>query len=368
MSALGAGQLRRGRCSLQGQWSTGTATDASDRVIYNTSNGQVWYDADGNSAVRASSSPRCKRRDARRYRHRRGRLNAAVGGQVINGTSGNDSLSGTSSNDTISGLSGNDLLVGNPGADFMRGGDGNDTLISGEGTGTTVADDSAADTLDGKKGWSMTCTTSFKAISSCRTPAASIRSLPGATGRSDQLGESHARRRRRHRSDGTGNGLDNHHQRHRGRHDLRPGRKRQAHHQRRPEHYRCTRRRGQRHHPGTRQRRRLPCRRRGGNDLLMGRGDFSPMSARLMSSFRHKSVFGDQGGLITHFAPASDTLRLDGGSMAALGASGRFSAGDPASRRMARNGAGLVRPGDLQLHNRRAVVRRQWIRRGRGSR
>ncbi len=342
MSALGAtGNFVAGDARFKAN-STGTATDASDRVIYNTSNGQVWYDADGNGAgarqliatlqsgatlvatdivVEGSTPP--------------------SGGQVINGTSGNDSLSGTSGNDTISGLSGNDLLVGNPGADSMRGGDGNDTLISGEGTGTTVADDSAADTLDGGLGDDVYHVVQGDIIladpGGIDTVIAWSNWTLGPGLENLTLGDDAGIA-----SDGTGNELDN-------RiisateggtisglggndtliisggqntisalggegNDTIQGRGSAADHL-----------------VGD-----------AGNDLLMGRGDFSTMSGGAGADvflFDTNPFFGDQGELITDFAPASDTLRLDGGSMAALGASGRFSAGDP---RFATNGTGTA--------------------------
>ena len=79
------------------------AHDATDRVIYNTSTGQLWYDADGSGA--AAALPVATLRDGGSARSRqifrrptsRSTMAAAppAGGQVINGTSGNDTLSGT---------------------------------------------------------------------------------------------------------------------------------------------------------------------------------------------------------------------------------------------------------------------------------
>jgi Ca2+-binding RTX toxin-like protein len=132
--------------------SSGTAHDANDRLIYNTTTRQIFYDADGNGAgaplllATLQSGATLVATDIE-VRGQSGGM-----GQAVTGTPGADTLSGTHGDDTISGLGGNDLLVGNPGADSMRGGDGNDTLVSGEGTGLSMAGDLAADTLDGGLG------------------------------------------------------------------------------------------------------------------------------------------------------------------------------------------------------------------------
>jgi Ca2+-binding RTX toxin-like protein len=58
---------------------------------------------------------------------------AAVAGQVINGTAGNDILNGGAGNDTINGAGGNDVITGNAGDDFITGGVGSDRLTGGLG-------------------------------------------------------------------------------------------------------------------------------------------------------------------------------------------------------------------------------------------
>lgn len=151
MTALGAGNFTAGDARFAAN-ASGTAQDASDRVIYNTSTRQVFYDADGNGAgarqliATLQSGATLVATDIE--------LQGESGGtgQELTGTSGADTLAGTQGDDTIRGLGGNDFLLGNEGADFLQGGDGNDTLIGGESTGINNADDLASDTLDGGLG------------------------------------------------------------------------------------------------------------------------------------------------------------------------------------------------------------------------
>jgi Ca2+-binding RTX toxin-like protein len=133
-------------------WSsgTGTAHDADDRVIHNTSNGQLWYDADGNGAGGAEliatlqGAPSLAATDITIINGSGG----GGGGSVINGTSGADTLTGTAGNDTINGLGGNDMLVGSGGSDFYDGGAQFDTLnFTAASSGVVV--DFAAGTVAG---------------------------------------------------------------------------------------------------------------------------------------------------------------------------------------------------------------------------
>jgi Ca2+-binding RTX toxin-like protein len=117
--------------------STGSAQDASDRIIYNTTTRQVLYDADGSGAGSAVLIATLQT----------GAVLAATdivvegstppaGGQVINGTSGNDSLVGGLGNDTINGLPGHDSIDGGAGNDSLYGGAGFDQFwISAGGAG-----------------------------------------------------------------------------------------------------------------------------------------------------------------------------------------------------------------------------------------
>ncbi len=142
MTELGAlGGLVAGDARFKAN-STGTATDASDRVIFNTSNGQIWYDADGSGAgarmligtlqsgaTLAATDIVVARGD--------------VGPTLILGSEGDDSLSGGDGDDTIDGRGGNDTLRGLEGADSLLGGDGNDLFLADSTEGADVIDGGA---------------------------------------------------------------------------------------------------------------------------------------------------------------------------------------------------------------------------------
>src|SRR5262245_11401915 len=134
MTALGTGNFVAGDARFAAN-STGTAQDASDRIIFNTTTGQVFYDADGNGAGMAQLIATLQT----------GATLVATdvvveggGGQVINGTPGNDSLVGTEGNDAINGLGGNDTIDGRGGNDTLDGGIGDDFIM---GTGRVLGGD-----------------------------------------------------------------------------------------------------------------------------------------------------------------------------------------------------------------------------------
>ena len=104
--------------------------DADDRVVFNTSTKEVFYDPDG-SGAQASRLIVTLQTGAFLLETDIAVDNGTPTGQVINGTSGDDSLVGTSSDDTISGFGGDDTLDGMQGSDSLNGGDGNDLVVGG---------------------------------------------------------------------------------------------------------------------------------------------------------------------------------------------------------------------------------------------
>ena len=123
-----------------------SAQDADDRVIYDASTGELWYDADGNGAGVAQLVARLDPVRPVTASDIAVENGGTGGGGAINGTAGNDTLVGTPGNDTINGLGGNDSISGLGGDDSISGGDGNDTIDPGEGN-DTVSGGAGIDTL-----------------------------------------------------------------------------------------------------------------------------------------------------------------------------------------------------------------------------
>jgi Ca2+-binding RTX toxin-like protein len=120
------------------------AHDATDRVIYNTTTGDVYYDPDGTGSEGGSRFANVAGLTATDINV----VNGNVAGATINGTAGNDSLMGTPSDDTINGLGGNDTIDGAGGDDVLNGGDGNDSIIAVTGF-DTVSGGAGNDTIQG---------------------------------------------------------------------------------------------------------------------------------------------------------------------------------------------------------------------------
>lgn len=142
--------------------STGTAQDSSDRVVYNTSSGTLWYDADGSGSGAAlliatlQGAPGLAATDIEV-------INGGSGGnpgEEITGTGGNDTLTGTDGDDTINGLGGNDVILAGAtgGTDVVDGGAGRDSIeFKGAATSAVVVD-FVAGTITGGSDGSITFT------------------------------------------------------------------------------------------------------------------------------------------------------------------------------------------------------------------
>jgi Ca2+-binding RTX toxin-like protein len=161
MAALGvSGNFSAGDGRFYAAAGATAGHDTDDRVIYNTSTNELYYDADGSGAAAAlllgDLQPGAAL-VATDFAVENGTVAPPppTGGQTINGTTGNDTLTGGAGNDTIHGLAGNDLLqglggndsiVGATGWDTLQGGDGDDRLYAG-GWSDTMTGGAGADSF-----------------------------------------------------------------------------------------------------------------------------------------------------------------------------------------------------------------------------
>src|SRR6185369_3180831 len=127
----GAGTFASGDARFFAGAGATSGHDASDRIVYDTSTGNLYYDADGSGAGAAQLVATLEGRSALAATDIVVIGGAGTPGATIVGTAGNDSLTGTEGNDTISGLAGNDTINALGGDDTLDGGAGIDNLNGG---------------------------------------------------------------------------------------------------------------------------------------------------------------------------------------------------------------------------------------------
>ncbi|NES71881.1 MAG: calcium-binding protein, partial [Okeania sp. SIO2D1] len=99
-------------------------------IVYNSSNGKLFYNANGTAAAFGSggefanltNTPSISEDDF-----------LLEGDDTINDPGGNNQIIGSRGNDSLFGQDGDDTLQGRQGNDFLFGGNGNDSLVGGQG-------------------------------------------------------------------------------------------------------------------------------------------------------------------------------------------------------------------------------------------
>lgn len=145
----GAGNFSAGDARFFAGAGASAGRDPSDRVIYDTTTGRLWYDADGSGALASQlvatleSAPQLAATDISVV----GNGGASPGsGEKQVGTGGADRLIGGEGHDTLMGLAGNDTLAGNAGDDWLEGGTGQDQMTGGAGADSFVFRDTPFNT------------------------------------------------------------------------------------------------------------------------------------------------------------------------------------------------------------------------------
>src|SRR4051812_10123869 len=142
------------------------AHDADDRIVFNTTTGQLFYDADGAGGAPAELIATIQNHSALAptdifvYHDATvtpsptpsptptptpGAINGTSGNDSLIGTSGNDAINGLGGDDTLKGLDGNDTLDGGSGNDWLEGGNGADSLVGGDGSDTLIGTNNTTD-------------------------------------------------------------------------------------------------------------------------------------------------------------------------------------------------------------------------------